>query len=102
MSKISGTLRDINPLVYDKYLREIEPYDLVKIFHFIGPRKKKYYMYKWIVVKDGYLCGMHLDSESQDSCFSLRGKSGVLEDYEIIQSQNSLKLEVKVEPKGDE
>lgn len=40
---------------YDSKLRPIHKGDLLKVFHFIGARNKKHYMYK-IAVDFGYDC----------------------------------------------
>jgi len=47
--------------LYDKRGRQIKPFDVLKMFHFIGSRRKKYFMYKWVIVKNGHLYGHHLD-----------------------------------------
>jgi len=48
--------------VYDKNGYPIFPGDTPKIFHFIGARRKKYYMYKFVKSQDtAYLTVMHLD-----------------------------------------
>ncbi len=43
-----------NP-IYDKNGRQVFEGDLLKIFHFIGARRKKYYMYKIVVKNDNFL-----------------------------------------------
>lgn len=51
-------------IVKDKNGNEIKEFDVLKVFHFIGKRRKKHYMYKW-VKKDpeyGYLVAHHPDS----------------------------------------
>ncbi len=35
-------------MILDKTGREILPGDLLKVFHFIGARRKRYYMYKYV------------------------------------------------------
>lgn len=37
----------------------IHPRDILKVFHFIGARRKKHYMYKWVILKDGELYAQH-------------------------------------------
>ncbi len=34
--------------LYDKRGYEIMPGDTLKVFHFVGPRRKKFFMYKWV------------------------------------------------------
>lgn len=36
---------------YDKTGRPLELFDIVKVFHFTGARKKKHYMYKQVIEK---------------------------------------------------
>jgi hypothetical protein len=49
---------------YDKNGREIKEFAVLKTFHFIGRRRKRHYMYKWVrLVEDGgkkYWYGQHL------------------------------------------
>lgn len=48
--------------VFDENGHEIHPYSVLKVFHFIGARRKRHYMYKW--VKDGpELKALHLDDD---------------------------------------
>jgi hypothetical protein len=47
--------------IYDIKGREIKPFDLIKLYHFTGSRRKKYYMYKWVLQFGDYLFGMHLE-----------------------------------------
>lgn len=35
--------------VFDKNGLAIQPYDLLKVFHFTGARRKKHYMYKYVL-----------------------------------------------------
>lgn len=32
---------------FDKFGKQIDEFAVLKVFHFIGARKKKHYMYKW-------------------------------------------------------
>lgn len=69
--------------------REIREFDLLKVFHFVGPRRKKYFMYKWVKKIGGHLCGFHLDAEGDDSYYRLvPRKDGILQGCEIIQGYN--------------
>ena len=68
-------------MLYDKRGIPIHEGDVLKMFHFIGARRKKYYMYKWVVVRDGHLCGHHLGRGS--SVFYLSQE--LLRDTEIVQ-----------------
>lgn len=40
--------------VYDKHGIPIKRGDIVKVFHFIGPRRKRFYMYKQCIGVDTY------------------------------------------------
>jgi len=37
----------------------IYPGDCLKVFHFIGSRRKKYYLYKWVIIKNNELYALH-------------------------------------------
>lgn len=79
-----------NPRLYDKTGREIMRGDILKVFHFIGARRKRYYMYKQVLGvvmlgKDApapYLEISHLDLRG--SHYHERMDGRVLPDYEII------------------
>lgn len=75
----------------DKYNREIEKYDLIKIFHFIGARNKRYYMYKLAVIRNGQLVLDHLSNQGYCQVSACQQK-----DMEIVQSKNWRKLDRKV------
>ena len=53
---------------YDKHGVEIKEFAVLKVFHFIGARKKKHYMYKWVrIVEDmgkRYFYAQHLNDAS--------------------------------------
>ena len=74
---------------FDKNGIEIREFAVIKVFHFIGARKKKHYMYKWVRLVNGHLVGMHLANADPDSWFSFRGmadpKTGIIADVEIVQ-----------------
>lgn len=47
---------------YDKHGNKLREFDVVKVFHFTGARRKKHYMYKWLRRNEkGELCMKHLD-----------------------------------------
>lgn len=46
--------------IYDKNRRPIRPGDVLKVFHFVGARRKRYYMHKLVVEHDGELCGVDI------------------------------------------
>ena len=74
---------------YDKHGTEIKEFAVLKIFHFVGARRKKHYMYKWVREREGHLVGVHLTDANPNSWFSLRSiadaRTGVIADAEIVQ-----------------
>ena len=51
---------------YDQNGKEIRHLDVIKVLHFIGARRKKHYMYKWVKFdKDRGLCFHHLDESNE-------------------------------------
>jgi len=89
-------MKSIKMRFYDKKGIEIEEFDLLKVFHFIGARRKKHYMYKWVRVVDGHLVGMHLMSDKPGNYFALRSIASdddKLLNCEIIHSKNWRKLD---------
>lgn len=75
-------------MIKDKNGIQIEEFDLLKVFHFIGARRKKYYMYKWVKKINDKLVCYHLNGE--DKYFHLMALKN--DSYEIIQSKNWQKL----------
>lgn len=77
---------------YDSKGNELREFDVVKVFHFIGKRRKRHYMYKWIRKDDsGRLCMKHLaDDASQLVSLSAVCKktpaAWIWVDAEIVQS----------------
>ncbi len=78
--------------LYDKKGREIMIFDLLKVFHFVGSRKKKYYMYKQ--VKEVIFLGEnkcqffkihHLENDNPQSYYVEKIDGRILKDYEIVQ-----------------
>ncbi|HKF95121.1 MAG TPA: hypothetical protein VKB96_11095 [Gammaproteobacteria bacterium] len=77
--------------LYDKHGREIMIGDIIKVFHFIGARRKRHYMYKQ-VIREGvfsdeapYFILSHLSMN--DSEYYHESKDGrLLSHYEIVQS----------------
>ena len=71
--------------VYDKNRIPIAIGDTIKIFHYIGARRKKHYVYKHVVgIKNGRFRLSHLDININDY-FTLRIDNSVLNDFEIVQ-----------------
>lgn len=79
---------------YDGKGAEIREFDVVKVFHFIGKRRKRHYMYKWVRMNDrGELCFMRLINPDHE-LVSLRSVSKrtiaafIWTDAEIVQSRH--------------
>lgn len=75
---------------YDKNRRPIRVHDVLKVFHFIGPRRKRYYMYKQVADIRETMSGRtflvinHL--EQGETPYHLFVKDDpVFNDYEIVQ-----------------
>lgn len=67
----------------DKTGREIKEFDVIKMFHFVGARNKRHYMYKWVIAKDDRLYGHHLGRKGDKDAFML--SQDLLQDTEIVQ-----------------
>jgi len=73
-------------LAYDKNGIPIEIGDTLKIFHFIGGRKKKYYMYKFVEKMSE--CGRFLiisHLSKREGSYRLLIDNKKLDDIEIVQ-----------------
>jgi len=85
----------IEKALYDKRGIPIERGDIVKVFHFTGARRKRYYMYKQclgfvLVATTTYVAFSHLnfieDVRAQDGPYLEIPDGRTLSDYEIVQS----------------
>lgn len=83
----------------DKKGQEIQKLDLLKVFHFIGARNKKHYMYKWVGEINTQLVCYHLD-DSEELFYSLLchhvDENNICKDIEIVQSPLTLKKELSL------
>lgn len=82
----------------DKNGQIIQQFDLIKVFHFMGARRKKYYMYKWVVGSIKYpdkLFGKHLDGSNNRYYIGRIDSDEILSGVEIIQSPFTLSKEIK-------
>lgn len=75
---------NLRQVVYDKNRRPILEHDVLKVFHFIGARRKRYYMYK---IAGKYVCGRliihHLPQFKGQYSFKADGQ--ILEQIEIVE-----------------
>lgn len=70
-------------MLVDMHGREIKEFDVLKMYHFTDTRRKKHYMYKWVIVKDGYMYGHHLGRNGARDAFLLQQYQ--LANTEIVQ-----------------
>lgn len=81
---------------YDGKGNIISEFDVLKVFHFIGARRKRHYMYKWIRRNaNGELCMQHLisDIDALVPLFAVCNTSGgryIWPDAEIVQSSRRI------------
>jgi len=93
------TINEIQELPTDKNDRPIMIGDILKVFHFIGSRNKKYFMYKQVMgiknlgkpVSAPFYRVSHLNmkdamAEEGDSGYWIQVKAEKLADIEIVQS----------------
>lgn len=86
--------------LYDKHGIPIERGDVLKVFHFIGARRRRHYMYKQCLgfkhigpnSDVPYMMFSHLnfieDSTARDGPYLEKPDGRILVDYEIVQSVN--------------
>lgn len=82
--------------LYDKNRREIRRGDVVKVYHFTGANRKRFYMYKQALgpVRIGggsateYMRFDHLELKDTSYVEALDGR--VLREYEIVQATEAL------------
>jgi len=88
--------------LYDKTGREIFINDVLKVFHFTGARRKRYYMYKQVAGLNrkmpGYLRINHLNGK--DEGYNQKINGCVLENVEIVQGFGDGSLSFEDRPKG--
>lgn len=76
---------------FDKNGKEIKEFAVLKIFHFTGIRRKRYYMYKWVklIEKNNkqYWVAYHLTDDSGRYFFlrSIANENRILSNVEIVQ-----------------
>ncbi|QQT43333.1 Uncharacterised protein [Sphingobacterium multivorum] len=81
---------------FDENGIEIKEFALIRVFHFIGARRKKHYMYKWVKLKEHkgtmYWVAYHLENatESIHGYYHLRhcaNEDRVIKGTVILQQQ---------------
>jgi hypothetical protein len=79
------------PKLYDKMGREIMCGDVLKVFHFTGTRRKRYYMYKHVVGRKELPKGTpvfeidHMEASSEHQTYYETIDGRTLGTYEIVQ-----------------
>lgn len=83
--------------LFDKNKRKIEPGNVLKVFHFVGARRRRHYMYKQAVeyqphpnsaggyLKISHLCKPGSIDRIGDTYYLEAADGRVLSDYEIVQ-----------------
>jgi hypothetical protein len=90
-----GVVSELLPIVVkDKNGVEIKEFNVIKVFHFIGARRKRHYMYKWVrkhKKHPQYLIGVHLTNSVVDDGYILASKPGenILMDVEVVQDYHN-------------
>lgn len=79
----------MSQIITDKKGYPLEEFDIIKVFHFIGMRRKKHYMYKQIGLYNNKLVAFHLGKLSPTESkfyFLTHSKNDIvkLEDTEIV------------------
>jgi hypothetical protein len=81
-------------MVRDKNGQEVQPFDLLKVYHYIDRKRTVNYMYKWVRERYGKLVCYHLSSDLDGDFYRLDchklNENGLCVDIEIIQSPMTL------------
>lgn len=89
---MSDQPKDGGPALYDKTGREIMVGDVLKIFHFVGARRKRYFIYKQVLGAETTAQGrsifrishLTVPPDTPQSYVEYRDHR-ILHDYEIVQ-----------------
>jgi hypothetical protein len=75
----------------DKNGVPIQKHDLLKVYHFTGARRKKHYMYKYVIQDEADFSKDYFTISSLSECghcYHVPKHSGISPDIEIIQGTN--------------
>lgn len=76
---------------FDEKGQQINEFAVIKVFHFLGRRRKKHFMYKWIKLKEyrgvKYWVAVHLMDDKGDYYHlrSFANKDRIIEGTEVVQ-----------------
>ena len=90
-----------NPIITDKNDREIKLGDTLKVFHFIGARRKRHYMYKQVACdtpKSFRVSHLNLDNDFYHIAKDNKKHPGieiVQSAFDIFEHRPKIKLEVE-------
>lgn len=103
---MSKALTDLLTETRDKHGRAMKIGDVLKVFHFIGARRKRYFMYKQIIgtrMLGGYggnpkvpcFDVSHLNMNDKEN-YAIGMHEGVLADYEVLQGLDDIESRPKL------
>ena len=81
----------LNAPPLDKNGRPIQPYDVLKVFHFIGRNRERFYMYKHVTGIENNSGSEWLRVSHLGKCggsYLLRSDGRPMPDYEIVQGES--------------
>lgn len=77
----------------DKKGIEIREFSVLKFFHYVGPRRRKYFMYKWVRKDGNYLVAMHLTNPDGSVWLKALCDSEGTIDCEVVQDYSEPYIE---------
>ena len=100
-------MTDLQTETRDKHGRAMKVGDVLKVFHFIGARRKRYFTYKQIVdtrvlggyggkPKIPYFDVSHLNMDGGKENYTIGMNEGVLPGYEILQGLDDIENRPKL------
>lgn len=92
--------------ILDKKGRKLELGDILKIYHFTGARRKKFYIYKQVISEvskfnndKSFFLISHLSFPDRDASYHLLKDNLIHEEIEIIQSKSQVDFEDRIKYK---